>query len=451
MLLPDDGTNGRRRRVPLDGTGEGEIGPLRRRRPSAMFPGLRVDPLTNPLMPFGPRDIDPEELRERLVMDVEDNPGLLARLGSFVNRIAQIAHGPQAQSSQILMNSMRQWSPSPGTQASAAQPPAQGTAPASPSPSQTGEGGGQSSAVPELSQVNPMPVERLGTELSRPEDDDLTPAGVPAPSEIKQRGDALRKIADALATPGIHQMMADIGIAFVGGNENTFAGQLGPAVRRNAQGQILDNMLQARLAGRDPNTGFGPDSVRGADRETLLAVQEAVERQRQMEQSDRQLSQVDRRLDQEDRSLDIREQEAGARMQQIFASLMDEDAVEPLEASVRNAILDEVTSVFTTVAGENIPDDLKAIKGIMDVLAGSEGPIQPSRVRSQLTPTQMQLFNNLLAGYTEAARQGIEPLEMTQKITPLSREAFNQMAPGELFWFEGMWRRKTADGGWEAL
>lgn len=125
-----------------------------------------------------------------------------------------------------------------------------------------------------------------------PEDDHLTPAGLPAPSEIKDTAGFFAKISDALANPNAQKLLSQIGMSLTAREQDSFAYQLNAANYGNATDKLTAQALQKALRGEELTAedlaGLPPEQ-----RQEVLAAKEQVNRENVQE---RQLGQEDTRI-----------------------------------------------------------------------------------------------------------------------------------------------------------
>lgn len=119
-----------------------------------------------------------------------------------------------------------------------------------------------------------------------PPDDNLTPPGTPAPSEIKKQAGALQAFSRALATPGFQKMLGQLGMALSARDPNSFGYQLGAQVVADAEAQMRGEALNAVAPEGTPN-------LSGLDAQSQQAVLAQANENRTAGQQDRRLQIMD--------------------------------------------------------------------------------------------------------------------------------------------------------------
>lgn len=144
-----------------------------------------------------------------------------------------------------------------------------------------------------------------------PEDDALTPPGVPAPSEVSETGGFFKQLGDLLANPNAQKLLSQIGMSLTAREPDSFGFQLNQFAGQNAEDVLTAQALQKALAGED----LAAEDLAGLSaeqRQQVLGVREQISaegaRDRQIDQGDRRLGQGDRQLDQAQSQIELARQ-----------------------------------------------------------------------------------------------------------------------------------------------
>lgn len=136
----------------------------------------------------------------------------------------------------------------------------------------------------------------IANAILAPQDDHLTPQGVPAPSEIQAATSGVNSILKALQTPGVGSLLAQFGLAIAG--PDSFAGRLAPVVQKVTQGQIQQNIIKAAESG-EKAPGLGASSTFGATPETIAGAEQILQGRKRTALNERDVARAEKATDAE--------------------------------------------------------------------------------------------------------------------------------------------------------